>query len=75
VTVRSVGASGTIIGGLQFIGQDTQPFTVRLRASQATATVSVDTTVANILEVTGVTGGATTSVTVQQATIKCVMAS
>ena len=75
VTVRSVGASGTIIGGIQFIGQDTQPFTVRLRASQETATVTVNTTVANILEATIVTGGATTSVTVQQATIRCVMAS
>lgn len=75
VTVRTVGASGTIIGGIQFIGQDTQPFTVRLRASQETATVTVDTTVANILEATIVTGGATTSVTVQQASIRCVMAS
>ena len=75
VTVRTVGASGTIIGGIQFIGQDTQPFTVRLRASQETATVTVDTTVANILEATIVTGGATTSVTVQQASIRCIMAS
>lgn len=75
VTVRTVGASGTIIGGIQFIGQDTQPFTVRLRASQETATVTVNTTVANILEATIVTGGATTSVTVQQASIRCIMAS
>jgi hypothetical protein len=35
----------------------------------------VDTTVANILEATIVTGGATTSVTVQQASIRCIMAS
>lgn len=75
LTVRSVGAGGTIIGSLQFIGQDTQPFTVRLRASQATATVAVNTTVANILELTAQTAAGTTSVTFQQATIACVMAS
>lgn len=75
VTVRSTGAGGTIIGALQFIGQDAQPFTVRLRASQATGTVVVNTDVANILELTAQTAAGTTSVTFQQATIKCIMAS
>ena len=63
VTVRSTGASGTIIGESYFVGSNTQPFTVSSGHSGTTATVTVDTTVQNILEATIVTGAATTTVT------------
>lgn len=74
-TVRSVGASGACLGNVMIVGSATQPFSVNAASSETTATVAVDTTVANVLEFTVVTAAGTTSVNVTQATWECVMAS
>ena len=72
VTVRSIGASGTMIGGVDFVGVTNQPFAVGHRAVQETSTIAIDTTVDLVLEATAVTAAGTTSVTVRQATIETV---
>lgn len=75
ITCRSAGAGGTVIGAGTVIGQsDTQPFQVSNRSDVATAAVAVDTTVANLLELTCVTAANTTTVIFRQAFIECVMA-
>lgn len=74
-TVRTVGASGTCIGNVSIVGSGAQPFSTNAASSASNAAVSVDTTVANILEFTIQTGAGTTSVTVTQALWECVMAS
>lgn len=72
VTVRSTGASGSIIGESSFVGGSSQPFATATGHSSVTATVAVDTTVQNILEATIVTAAGTTTVTGRVATIELV---
>lgn len=72
VTVRSTGASGTIIGGSHYVGSASQPFAQNAGSSVATSTVTVDTTVQNILEATIVTAAGTTTVTARLAIIELV---
>ena len=55
LTVRSVGAGGTIIGACRFVGGPSQPFTNSTGVDVATSTVAVDTTVSNVIEGTIVT--------------------
>lgn len=74
-TVRSVGATGTCIGGLHVVGKGTQPFASNAAASDTNSTVVVDTTVENQLELTAVTAAAGASINVHLATIECIMAS
>lgn len=74
-TVRSVGASGTAIANGTTEGGPSQPWNTNSFVSPTTATVAVDTTVANILELTVVTGNANASVNATQAVIECIMAS
>jgi hypothetical protein len=69
-TVRSIGATGTCLSNMLVIGEAAQPFSVSVAQTTSTATVVVNTTVANILELTAVTAAATTSVTFHQATIE-----
>jgi len=54
LTVRTTGAAGTIIGECRAIGDDAAAglFSVLVDLSATTATVAVDTTVANLLELT-----------------------
>lgn len=75
VTCRSVGASGTVIGGVAIIGNATQPFNAAQFIGNSGSTVVVDTTAANVIELTGVTSNAGTTVAFHLATIECVMAS
>ena len=78
ITIRSVGAGGSVIGSITAAGTGPaiqQPFTDALRTGVEAATVAVDTTVANLVELTAVTAAGTTSVTFHQAVIECVMAS
>jgi hypothetical protein len=75
LTVRSVGATGTVTGGLALLGGASQPFANPTRIDQNTGTVTIDTTVANILEFTAQTAAGTTTVTFRQAVITCLMAS
>jgi len=74
-TVRSVGGSGSCIANGTTEGGPSQPFNTNSFVSGTTATVAVDTTVANELELTCVTAAGTTSVRFHQALIECVMAS
>lgn len=71
VTIRSVGASGSAIAGISFVGIETgsQPFTVGHRADQETATITVDTTASKIVELTVVASGANTTIVCRQAYI------
>lgn len=73
-TVRSVGASGTVMGHAFFVG-GTQPFSVVASHTDATSTVTIDTTVANWLEITLQTSNAGCTVVARQATIECIVAS
>jgi hypothetical protein len=75
LTVRSVGATGTVTGGVSMFGGASQPFAVATRIDQLSSTVTIDTTVANILEFTAQTAAGTTTVTFRQAVITCLMAS
>lgn len=75
VTVRSVGATGTVIGGVLMVGGASQPFSVATRVDQNSATTTIDTTVANVLELTARTAAGTTTVTFRQGIISCLMAS
>lgn len=72
-TVRSVGASGTVMGHGYFVG-GTQPFSVVASHTDATATVTIDTTVLNALELTLQTSNAGCTVVARQATIECIVA-
>lgn len=75
VTVRSVGATGTVTGAISFVGSASEPFTNPTRTDVDTGTVTIDTTVANLLELTAVTAAGTTDINFRQAVIECVMAS
>jgi len=70
VTVRTAGAGGTAIGAAETMGQAAQPFNTQTFTNVETTTDAVDTTVANILELTIVTAAAGTSVNVRQAVIE-----
>lgn len=75
VTVRSVGATGTVTGAMSFVGSASEPFTNPTRTDVDTGTVTIDTTVSNLLELTAVTAAGTTDINFRQAVIECVMAS
>jgi hypothetical protein len=64
VTIRTAGAGGTVIGGL---GQTKNG--VLSAENVATATVAVDTTVANLIELTFISGNGTNTYTFQVAAI------
>lgn len=71
VTVRTAGASGTLIGEMKVSGTHiTTGLTTSLNnISSTVATVAVDTTAANLLELTFVSGAATASCTFHVAQI------
>lgn len=75
VTVYTVGATGTVQVGLSIVGSNTQPFSVPVRTDMPSAAITIDTTVAKILELTAQTGAGTTSVNFRHAVISCLMAS
>jgi len=77
VTIRSTGASGSAIGGMSARGTGpgtAQPFTDSHRVGTSTATVTVDTTVQNILELTAVAAAGTTTINFYVATIELMSA-
>lgn len=71
-TVRTAGASGTCVAQVAHLGQSAQPFSAPTTVSPTNSTVTVDTTVQNILELTAVTAAGTTSVTFYGAAIHVV---
>lgn len=74
-TVRSEGPAGTVSGAISFVANESQPFTNGHRAGVDTGTTTIDTTVANLIELTAVTAGGNTDINFRQAYIECVMAS
>lgn len=74
VTVRSIGSSGTVHGGMT-LNAGTQPFGAATRtasgdpAGNSTSTVALDTTATKLIELTAVTAAGTTSVNFTQAAI------
>lgn len=74
VTVRSIGSSGTVHGGMT-LNAGTQPFGSATRtvsgdpAGNSTSTVAIDTTATKLIELTAVTAAGTTSVNFTQAAI------
>lgn len=74
LTVASVGASGTVYGSIEMNG-GSQPFAVGSRVDVAGSTTTIDTTVANYIELTAETSNAAATTTFRQAYIQCVMAS
>lgn len=75
VTVRSVGATGTVVGGLTMAGSNTGPFGSQAKVDHGTGTTTVDTTAANYLGFTAQTAAGTCTIAIRQAVWKCVMAS
>lgn len=75
VTCRSVGATGSLVGGIVIQGNATQPFNAAQFIGNSGSPVTVDTTVQNLLELTAVTSNAGTTVRFHVATIECIMAS
>jgi hypothetical protein len=67
VTIRSVGASGTAIGGLSQFKTG-----VAIASNTITSTVTVDTTVSNLLEFTFISGQAANTYTFQTAQIELI---
>lgn len=74
LTVVSVGATGTVHGTIAING-GSQPFAVASRVDVSAATTTIDTTVANLIELTAQTSNAAATTTFRQAYIQCVMAS
>ena len=70
LTIRSVGPGGTAWASIEMVG-GTQPFAVPVRVDVGTATVAVNTTQANILELTAQTAAGTTSTTGRMGLIRC----
>lgn len=62
VTFRTIGATASVMCTMSYMGGGSQPFSNPFRVDATTATVSVDTTVDRILELTAVTAAGTTSV-------------
>lgn len=69
-TVRAIGASGTCLAASKTAGQSSNPLNTPVWVNVETSTVAVDTTVANVLEITAVTAHANASVNFHQATIE-----
>lgn len=69
-TIRATGASAASLGGLTMVETPTQPFTVANASATNSVTVTVNTTVANLIEFTAVTAAATTSLTFYSAVIE-----
>lgn len=74
VTIRTAGGSGTVIANGEYLSS-AMPLNALVGVTEETASVAVDTTVSNVLELTAETGNASASVNVRQALIECVMAS
>lgn len=74
LTVSSVGATGTVYGTIEMNG-GSQPFAVGSRVDVSPSTTTIDTTVANYIELTARTANASATTTFRQAYIQCVMAS
>jgi hypothetical protein len=72
-TIRTVGASGTCIANGETVSGPTMPLNTNAFVSNETATVAVDSTVSNVLELTAVTAHASATVNVRQATIERVV--
>lgn len=69
-TVRTAGASGTCIANGWTMSGPSEPLNTNAFVSNKTSTVAVDTTVANVLELTAVTGHANAPVTFHNAVIE-----
>ena len=69
-TVRAAGASGTCIALGYTMGGGTMPLNTNAFVSNDTSTVAVDTTVANVLELTAVTANASASANFTVASIE-----
>ena len=69
-TVRTAGASGTCIANGWSMSGPANPLNTNAYVTQGTSTVAVDTTVANILELTAVTGHASATANFTVATIE-----
>lgn len=74
LTIASTGATGGTYGTIEMNG-GSQPFAVGTRVDVAGSAVTIDTTVANIIELTAETSNAAATTTFRQAYIQCVMAS
>lgn len=74
-SVRTVGASGSAIGNGTTEGGPSQPWNTNFFVSATIAAVTIDTTVANVLELTAETANANAAVVGRLALIECVMAS
>lgn len=74
VTVRTAGAGGTAIGNCSISAQTAAPiaFTSKDTISATSATVAVDTTVANRIELTYISGNAGTTATFENVTTQLV---
>lgn len=74
VTVRTAGASGTVVGQgiVQSTNTTTGAFTSLNIVGITTSAVAVDTTAAKIVELTATTGAGTSSVLIQNASIEIV---
>lgn len=70
VTVRTSGATGTVIGNVAVNGGITGAFTAVADVSATSATVVVDTTVSNLVELTYISGNAGTTTTFEVVTIE-----
>jgi hypothetical protein len=71
-TVRTTGASGTCIGSFMLVGSATQPFAGNAYSTETTATQAIDTTGANILQLTAQTAVAGAHIHVHLASIELV---
>lgn len=69
-TVRTAGASGTCIANGWSMSGPSNPLNTNAYVTQGTSTVAVDTTVANVLELTAVTGHASATANFTVATIE-----
>jgi hypothetical protein len=69
-TVRTAGASGTVIGEIDVSGGIVGAFTVAASVSAISATVVVDTTATNLVELTFISGNAGSTATFELASIE-----
>lgn len=72
VTVRTIGASGSVIGNVSVAGGVTAAFTVAADISAISATVALDTTAVKRVELTYISGNAGTTATFENATLEVV---
>ncbi len=73
--MRGQGLTAQAISGLRIMGNALQPFNAGHFVGNTGSSVTVNTTVVQIVELTIQTGNANTTVYVDLATIECVMAS